>query len=158
MSSTSKPKPVPKQPKLYQQVLNEAKEKFKVWPSAYASGWVVRTYKNRGGEYKDNSSKTSKNINLSQQGGINRWFREKWIDVCVYLKEGKKVPCGREEGSSAKIPNYKYPYCRPSKRISKETPATLNEVSRNELLRRCREKKEDPSLRVLGKETKSKKK
>ena len=150
------PKPVPKQPKLYQQVVNEAKEKFKVWPSAYASGWVVRTYKNRGGEYKDNSGK--KDINHKQRsvgsGGIDRWFREKWIDVCTYLKEGKKVPCGRQEGSSASHKSSSYPYCRPSKRISDQTPVTVKEVDRAELLRRCREKKKDPSSRVLGKGSK----
>ena len=28
-----------------------AKRKFKVWPSAYASAWLVKTYKKRGGKY-----------------------------------------------------------------------------------------------------------
>ena len=87
-------------------------------------------------------------------GGIDRWFREKWIDVCVYLKEGKKVPCGREHGTSASHKNGLYPYCRPSKRVSEETPSTIKEVDRAELLRRCREKKKDPSSRVLGKGSK----
>ena len=30
----------------------EAKRKFKVFPSAYASGYIVRQYKKRGGGYK----------------------------------------------------------------------------------------------------------
>ena len=30
----------------------EAKRKFKVYPSAYANGWLVRTYKARGGRYR----------------------------------------------------------------------------------------------------------
>jgi hypothetical protein len=148
---------VPQQPKLYQQVVNEAKRKFKVWPSAYASGWVVRTYKNRGGTYSGNRDTDKKNNDLKRpvgSGGIDRWFREKWIDVCVYLKEGKKVPCGREHGTSASHKNGSYPYCRPSKRVSEETPSTIKEVDRAELLRRCREKKKDPSSRVLGKGSK----
>ena len=29
-----------------------AKRKFKVYPSAYANGWLVRTYKARGGGYR----------------------------------------------------------------------------------------------------------
>ena len=29
-----------------------AKRKFKVYPSAYANGWLVRTYKSRGGGYR----------------------------------------------------------------------------------------------------------
>ena len=29
-----------------------ARRKFKVYPSAYANGWLVRTYKKRGGGYR----------------------------------------------------------------------------------------------------------
>jgi len=36
---------------LYSRVKSEAKKKFKVFPSAYASAWIVRTYKKRGGRY-----------------------------------------------------------------------------------------------------------
>jgi len=36
---------------LYNKVTAEAKQKFDVWPSAYASSWVVKTYKDRGGSY-----------------------------------------------------------------------------------------------------------
>ena len=44
---------------LYAKVKREAKKKFKVWPSAYASAWLVRTYKKRGGKYsgRKNSNK-----------------------------------------------------------------------------------------------------
>ena len=37
--------------KLYASVKAEAKRKFKVYPSAYANAWLVRTYKKRGGGY-----------------------------------------------------------------------------------------------------------
>lgn len=37
---------------LYSRVKAEAKRKFKVYPSAYANGWLVREYKKRGGKYK----------------------------------------------------------------------------------------------------------
>ena len=37
--------------KLYARVKAEAKRKFKVYPSAYANAWLVRTYKKRGGGY-----------------------------------------------------------------------------------------------------------
>ena len=33
---------------LYARVKAEAKRKFDVYPSAYANGWLVRTYKKRG--------------------------------------------------------------------------------------------------------------
>ena len=42
----------PTNPKLYARVKAEAKRKFKVYPSAYANGWLVRTYKKRGGGYR----------------------------------------------------------------------------------------------------------
>ena len=38
-------------PKLYSSVKAAAKRKFKVYPSAYANAWLVRTYKKRGGGY-----------------------------------------------------------------------------------------------------------
>ena len=41
----------PTNPKLYARVKAEAKRKFKVYPSAYANAWLVRTYKKRGGGY-----------------------------------------------------------------------------------------------------------
>lgn len=43
---------VPTNPELYSRVKSEAKSKFKSWPSAYGSAWLVKTYKNRGGGYK----------------------------------------------------------------------------------------------------------
>ena len=48
----AKKKPVPTNPRLYAQVKAEAKRKFKVYPSAYANGWLVKTYKQRGGRYR----------------------------------------------------------------------------------------------------------
>lgn len=54
-----------------------------------------------------------------QHGGLDRWFAEKWVDV----KTGKA--CGRQEEESRKG----YPACRPSRRISSETPKTSSEMS-----------------------------
>lgn len=41
----------PKDKKLYSKVKSEAKKKFKVYPSAYANGWLVKEYVKRGGKY-----------------------------------------------------------------------------------------------------------
>ena len=49
---TTKSKAVPTNPTLYARVKAEAKRKFKVYPSAYANGWLVKTYKARGGKYR----------------------------------------------------------------------------------------------------------
>ena len=45
-------KSIPTNKVLYNKVKAEAKRKFKVWPSAYASGWLVKEYKKRGGKYR----------------------------------------------------------------------------------------------------------
>lgn len=45
-------KPEPTDKKKYASVVAAAKRKFDVWPSAYASSWVVREYKKRGGKYR----------------------------------------------------------------------------------------------------------
>lgn len=57
-----------------------------------------------------------------QYGGLDRWFAEKWVDV----KTGEE--CGRQEGEKREG----YPACRPSKRISEDTPKTASELSSSE--------------------------
>ena len=42
----------PSDPKLYARVVQAAKDKFDVYPSAVANSWVVQEYKRRGGTYK----------------------------------------------------------------------------------------------------------
>jgi hypothetical protein len=124
---------------LYNRVKAEAKRKFKVWPSAYASGWLVKEYKKRGGTYKGKKSPKTE--------GLRRWFDEKWINVC---KLPKKVPCGRPK-ANLKTWKKKYPYCRPSKRISKNTPKIASDLSKSEIERRCRQKRRTPLKKVTAK-------
>ena len=45
-------KPVPTNKALYARVKAAARRKFKVYPSAYANGWLVKEYKRRGGRYR----------------------------------------------------------------------------------------------------------
>lgn len=45
-------KPVPTNKALYARVKAAARRKFKVYPSAYANGWLVKEYKKRGGRYR----------------------------------------------------------------------------------------------------------
>ena len=42
----------PSNPRLYERIVREAKDRFDVYPSAVANGWVVQEYKRRGGTYK----------------------------------------------------------------------------------------------------------
>lgn len=39
-------------------------------PSAYKSGFIVKTYKQRGGKYKGDGKKP-----------LTRWFKEEWEDI-----------------------------------------------------------------------------
>jgi hypothetical protein len=52
----------PSNPKLYSRVVQAAKDKFDVYPSAVANSWVVQEYKRRGGTYKSESQSTTKSI------------------------------------------------------------------------------------------------
>lgn len=61
---------------------------------------------------------------------LKRWFKEKWVDV----RSGK--PCGRRKGEKRETP-----YCRPSKRVSKKTPATASEITSSQKKKRISQKK-----------------
>jgi hypothetical protein len=50
----------PANPRLYARIQREAKDKFDVYPSAVANGWVVQEYKRRGGTYKADGIDTEK--------------------------------------------------------------------------------------------------
>jgi hypothetical protein len=52
----------PVNPKLYARVVQAAKDKFDVYPSAVANSWVVQEYKRRGGTYKADEASTTKSI------------------------------------------------------------------------------------------------
>ena len=107
----------------------DLKKKGQRW-SAYASGRLVSTYKKRGGSYKGKKNKTS---------GLSRWFDEKWIDVCQLPK---RKSCGRKSAGKTYTQMKKdFPYCRPSKRVNKNTPKTVSELSKKQLQMRCKKKR-----------------
>lgn len=88
--------PIIDNPELYEHVKEYANTIYSK-PSAYKSGFIVKTYKSLGGTYTDDNK--SKNL--------KRWYSENWID----------------------IGNKEYPVYRPTKRINKNTPLTINEIS-----------------------------
>ena len=53
---------------LYNRVKAEAKRKFDTWPSAYASAWLVKTYKKRGGGYR--KAEMGMEVDEYSQGGM----------------------------------------------------------------------------------------
>jgi hypothetical protein len=52
----------PSNPQLYARVVQAAKDKFDVYPSAVANSWVVQEYKRRGGTYKSDEVSEAKSI------------------------------------------------------------------------------------------------
>ena len=112
---------------LYKNVKEEADLKFKSKTGIYKSSWIVREYKKRGGTYSGQRS---------DQSGLLRWYREKWVDLNrPILKNGKITgyeSCGRP--STTQIPSSGlYPLCRPLKKITKNTPVTVKQLSEPEI-------------------------
>lgn len=108
--------PVPADQKLYDRIKARIKSSSKSrWPSAYLSGQLVREYKaamEKKGKKPYKSSSPSK-----RSSSLKRWYSEKWVDI----KTGK--PCGE-----AKKKKY-YPVCRPSKKITSDTPRTARSLT-----------------------------
>jgi hypothetical protein len=98
--------------KLYNYVKSLANKKFKSPSGIYRSAWIVKEYKKRGGIYTGIKNKNT---------GLTRWFREKWIDLNNHNKK-----CG---SSNTKL----YPLCRPTIRITKNTPKIFQELSKRSI-------------------------
>jgi len=91
---------IPKNKELYEKVKNMADKIYKK-SSAYKSGYIVKKYKELGGEYIDDK----------KQKNLKRWFSEKWED----------------------IGNKEYPVFRPTRRVNKKTPLTVDEIDKKQL-------------------------
>lgn len=76
-------------------------------PSAYKSGYIVKKYKELNGTFKGDKKKSV---------GLPRWFAEKWVNQHGNI--------GYE---------HKNDVYRPSKRVTKKTPATWNELSNKQI-------------------------
>lgn len=73
---------------------------------------------------------------------LNRWFKEKWVDVSRKNKDGSHPPCGRKK---AKLSGKGYPKCRPSVKVSSKTPKTsgsMSEGQKRAAVKRKRAKKQ----------------
>ena len=170
-----KTKNIPSDPFLYDSIKKKVKAKFEKtsrWPSAYASGYLVKEYKKQfSKKYGDkkpyivektiNKSTKMKNKSTKMKGrnsnnnGLTRWFNEKWVNVCK-KKSGKYVLCGRKKGSMKK-----YPYCRPLHRINNGTPMTVGEIKKKygskklkEMCKRKNSKRDKKSMTYVKKSRK----
>lgn len=75
---------------------------------------------------------------------LGRWFKEKWVDVSKKV-DGKHPPCGRKDADGKS-----YPKCRPSKKVSKETPKVASSYNKDEKEKMTQQKrraeKKDPKI------------
>ena len=97
-------------PILYRKAVNKVSKIYGTQTSAYRSMSIVKTYKNMGGKYKASKPKT----------GTTRWLEEQWIQVLPYIFNKELKPCGSSDRRKHA--------CRPLKRVSKNTPVTVNEA------------------------------
>lgn len=94
----------------------EAKKRYRIFPSAYASGYIAKCRKR-----KNKRPKTSKS-----SSNLRRWYREDWRD-----EMGNK--CGTRKRALKK--------CRPTKRINSKTPVTWSEMTAKQKMKAIRDKK-----------------
>lgn len=120
--------------KLYDEVKKKA-DKIYERHSLYKSMYIAKEYQRQGGKYK-----TDKPESIEKQG-TKKWLNEEWIKVGDWL-QNKKVICG--EGS--------YDACRPSKRVNKDTPITIQELqkkySNDYIQKKVNEKLKNPNTYI----------
>lgn len=115
--SQSQAKSQPMNSALYARVKAEADAIFLSKTSAYKSGWIVKTYKDRGGTYSTVSPRRPRN-------GLTRWFKEKWVDLNRKNADGTYAECGRGKATLKGT----YPLCRPSIHVNSGSPKTPSEI------------------------------
>jgi len=143
----------PTNPELWSRAKAAAKSKYKVYPSAYANGFASKWYKEHGGGWRTVKKKSANEseetneasspaqqaaiaINMKKKGikpknenvneDLRNWFKEKWVDVSKKV-DGKHPPCGRKDADGRA-----YPKCRPSKKVSSETPKVASSYDKGE--------------------------
>lgn len=61
------------------------------------------------------------------KGGLNKWFKEKWVDISKPKKGGGYMPCGRK---SARKSKRGYPKCVPAAKAARMTKAQIRSAVR----------------------------
>ena len=97
--------------------------------SAYRSGALVSLYKSLGGRYRDSKNKKG-NINDKP---LKRWFLERW----------ENIDPNRNESS--------YPVYRPTRRITEQTPKTIDEIPMERILQQSKLKQKYKGKKNLPK-------
>jgi len=136
----------PKDLKLCKRGYCTAKEKFEVYPSAYANGYAVKVCKGQIPDYKDQTFNQYQKPKQNKQTDLERWFNEEWVNVCQSGPHQGYQICG--SGQGLQNPQ-KYPYCRPLHKLQGTTVKTVNQLSPQTLSKMCQQKRQQPSKRVF---------
>ena len=123
-----------------------AKQTFDVYPSAYANGYAAQVCK---GMKKDYAGKQEADDDYLERIGrmsstatktndLQRWFMEKWKNVCEKTEDGEYKECGTGRGVEDKE---NYPYCRPEKKLPGTTVKTISELTDDDITEMCKLKR-----------------
>ena len=113
---------------LHARAVAAAKRKFKVWPSAYASGFVVQQYKRL---YRKKHGSLS---GAFRGDDLGKWFNDKWVRI---TSTGNIAgPCGGRSSKEGK------PKCLPRAKAQ-----SLSTAERKRLVSRKRQKDPNPNRR-----------
>jgi len=136
-------KTAPKNLKLCRKGYCTAKHIFDVYPSAYANGYATSVCKGVKpdiyGELKENKKYTSKFKNSAKNNSLDRWYKEKWVNVCEKGSgPGGYAVCGSGKGLDD-LKNY--PYCRAYYKLPGTTVVTAQELKKEEIEKMCKKKR-----------------
>ena len=104
---------------LYNKVKEMANKKFKSPTGIYRSMWISKRYSDLGGLYDKPKSKSK----------VDRWLSEKWVDLNNPIIRDKQI-VGYRKCGTPNTQNKLYPLCRPSKRITKDSPAPYQTIEK----------------------------
>lgn len=122
---------VPKDKSLYESVKRRVYKKMPKH-SAYRSGVLVKQYKEA--YKKKHGSGSAYEGKKRETKGLSRWYSEKWR-----TQDGKKTYSKKSD------------IFRPTKRITKETPTTMKELSKKQIKSAQREKKKTGRVKKYDK-------
>jgi hypothetical protein len=110
------PEPISKE--IYAKAKAIINQKYGTNTSAYRSMALVKKYKSMGGKYRDDGGSRK----------LQTWRNEKWIDLNQPKEGGGYHVCGHKNTQ-----NNKYPLCRPSKTINKDTPKKYQDIPKSRI-------------------------
>jgi hypothetical protein len=128
---------------LHQQAIAAAKSKFKVWPSAYASAFMVKKYKELYASKHGSGSGIKGDDGDIAYDDLDKWFKEKWVRIGA---NGEILgECGGREEKEGK------PKCLP-----KAKAEAMSKEERQTIVARKRKADPDPERRGAAKMVSSK--